>query len=375
MRPRSPKLLLLCSLPAVSLCLQQSQSQQRQQQQERVSLGTLPVAPIAFGTLNHFDNDIETAALILQQAPPGTLVDTAELYGGGNAETTLGKAIQQNQAKKGEGEIYVATKFAPSLLRKTSKDMASVVVEACRASANRLGRDKIDLYQLHYSDALILRNVRAFGISSEILPDQDEQYWDGLARAYEQGVAANVGVCNYGPTMIRRAHAALEKRGVPLVSNQINYNLMRYKVSEETKRVCDELGIQVLAYHPLGKGALTGKYKAEIKSQMPEAMGLYYRMKNYLRGTVELRAALAQIAAQRGDDKDKTTTNMSQVAINWITCQGAIPICGARTPEQAAWNAGSMGWSLSPAELSLLDDAAAKSLDRYTPLGKEFELV
>ena len=75
--------------------------------------------------------------------------------------------------------------------------MASVVVEACRASANCLGRDKIDLYQLHYAHdhALILRNVvRAFGISSEILPDQDEQYWDGLARVYEQGVAANVHI-------------------------------------------------------------------------------------------------------------------------------------------------------------------------------------
>jgi hypothetical protein len=94
---RSPKLLLLCILPAVSLCLQQSQ---QKQQQERVSLGTLSVASIAFGTLNHFDNDVETAAGTLQQAPPGTSVDTAELYSGGNAETILGKAIQQNQAKK-----------------------------------------------------------------------------------------------------------------------------------------------------------------------------------------------------------------------------------------------------------------------------------
>ena len=91
------------------LCLQQSQ----QQQHERVSLGTLSVAPIAFGTVNHFDNDVETAAVILQQVPPGTLVDTAELYGGGNAETILGKAIEQNQAKKGEGEKYMSLPNLP----------------------------------------------------------------------------------------------------------------------------------------------------------------------------------------------------------------------------------------------------------------------
>ena len=78
----------------------------------------------------------------------------------------------------------------------------------------------------------------------------------GLARCYHEGLAQNVGVSNYGPTLLRRAHAALAERGVPLASNQIHFNLLyRRQGSLATVEACNELGVACLAYYPLAMGA------------------------------------------------------------------------------------------------------------------------
>ena len=80
----------------------------------------------------------------------------------------------------------------------------------------------------------------------------------GLAQCYHEGLVKHIGVCNYGPRDVRAAHEFFSKLNVPLVSNQINFNLM----------LCDELGIQVFGYHPLGGGALTGAYDREWFSKV-----------------------------------------------------------------------------------------------------------
>jgi len=85
----------------------------------------------------------------------------------------------------GSGELAVATKFAPVPWRSD----ADSVVEACRQSAERLGVSQIPLYQIHFPD--IIQPLKAFGVERR----KDELYWEGLARCYEQGLVANVGVC------------------------------------------------------------------------------------------------------------------------------------------------------------------------------------
>ena len=322
-----------------------------------VSLGTLTLSPVALGTLNHFVNDDDNAVRVLQSSPVGMLIDTAEVYAKGQSEVAVARAAVRAGLVLGES-VFVATKFAPQPWRLT----ADSVVSACRESASRLGVNCIDLYQIHYRD--LVQPLEVFGYTHE----KDELYWDGLADCYHKGLAANVGVCNYGPIMVKRAYEALAKRDVPLISNQFNFNLMRHRsLHQETKAVCDDLGIKVLAYHPLGKGTLTGKYDADDRSTMPTG-NYYYRMKRWVKATESLREVLSRIAFSR----EKTS---AQVAINWILCKGAIPIAGARNAAQAAENAGAIGWSLSNEEIEELDIASSNSEERYTILGKEFTLV
>jgi pyridoxine 4-dehydrogenase len=341
-----------------------------------VPLGTLSVAPIALGTLNHFDT-LETTMAKLTALPPNTLIDTAELYG--DAERILGQAVAElPNLRWGENGLYSASKFGPPLSFGIGLggDASKLIVSACRKSADRLGVDCIDLYQIHYSDELVQPFAGLLGQRDTNLHLRDEAYWDGLATCYETGLAANVGVCNYGPTMVRRAYEALAQRGVPLVSNQINYNLMRRSNTDaqETKAVCDELGIRILAYHPLGKGILTGKWDLTTNIMPKTGTGKYYRTKRQLQGTVELRRAIAEIAAKRG----KT---WAQVAIQWLVEAKdkddtiVIPLVGARTVEQVQENFhGHEHWSLTKEDVQQLDEASYQCIERYAVLGKEFKL-
>merc|ERR1719377_161138 len=102
----------------------------------------------------------------------------------------------------------------------------------------------------------IIQPFKAFGVESS----NEEAHWDGLARCYHEGLAKNVGVSNYGPTLLKRAHAHLAARGVPLASNQIHFNLLyRRQGALATVAKCNELGVACLAYYPLAMGLLTGK--------------------------------------------------------------------------------------------------------------------
>jgi aryl-alcohol dehydrogenase-like predicted oxidoreductase len=129
---------------------------------------------------------------------------------------------RQEQAEKNRSmkqhrlEPVVATKFTPSPWRTTVQS----VIDACEESRQRLGVEQIDLYQIHMPD--IVQPFRIFGKQDV----KDEIYWEGLAECYHRGLVKNVGVCNYGPTLVTKCHEALAKRGVPLASNQIAYSLI-----------------------------------------------------------------------------------------------------------------------------------------------------
>jgi len=181
--------------------------------------------------------------------------DTAERYGShikaavglgwGETESLLQKLLRE-ETKNGKNseqklEPTVATKFTPSPWRNTVQS----VVDACEESRKRLGVEQIDLYQLHMPD--IVQPLKRFGIGS----NKDEIYWEGLAECYKRGLVKNVGVCNYGPTLLSKCQEALAKHSVPLASNQIAYSLIgRHNGSQETVDKCNELGIKVLAYYP-----------------------------------------------------------------------------------------------------------------------------
>mmetsp|Transcript_38705 Transcript_38705/g.125156 ORF Transcript_38705/g.125156 Transcript_38705/m.125156 type:complete len:354 (-) Transcript_38705:110-1171(-) len=317
------------------------------------ALGSLTISEAGLGTLNlaldKKENDEAAAGALQASVAAGcNFVDTAEAYGFGNSERLTAWAAARAGIKIGcgPGELHVATKFAPVPWRPNAES----VVEACRASAERLGVEQIPLYQIHFPD--LIQPLKAFGLERR----KDEEYWEGLARCYEMGLAANVGVCNYGPTYVARVHAFLAARGIPLASNQINYSLMYRKSVEATLAKCAELSVPVISYFPLANGLLSGRYDADNLPKFPKSL----TMKKYVVGGADgfpdggytpLLRELQRIAAARGK-------SVPQVSINYVVSKGAIPIPGARNAEMAAANMGAMGWRLSEAEVGALEAAA-----------------
>lgn len=267
-----------------------------------------------------------------------TCFDTGDSYGtgklNGRSESLLGqfageyKGINQDQ-------ICIATKLAAYPWRLTRRS----IVSACQASAQRLKRN-VDLAQLHWSTA-------------NYAPWQERALWDGLADLYEQGLVKGVGLSNYGPKRLLTVHKHLAERGVPIATLQVQYSLLStYPVTElGLKDLCDELGIQLIAYSPLTLGLLTGKYSE--KGPFPSGIrGLLFRW--LLPSARSLLESLRAIAESR----EKT---MAQVALNWCISKGTMPIPGAKTVEQAQQNIGALGWQLDVGEIAELDRAAANT--------------
>lgn len=194
---------------------------------------------------------------------------------------------------------------------------------------------------------------------------KDEIYWDGLAECYHQGLVANVGVCNYGPTLVEKCQEALARRGVPLASNQVTYSLLgRHNGSQATVDRCGELGVAVMACYPFAMGLLTGKYSAETldgslgiskkTSLETKDLELYANgdgIKIPKGGIAPLLTAMSAIAEKR----EKT---LSQVALNYIVSKGVVPVPGCRSATQVKDNIGAMGWRLTENEMAFLEQAA-----------------
>ncbi|WP_353930499.1 aldo/keto reductase [Okeanomitos corallinicola TIOX110] len=267
-----------------------------------------------------------------------TLFDTGDSYGtgklNGRSESLLGKFNKEYQGIN-QNNICIATKLAAYPWRWTRKS----IISACNASAQRLGKN-VDLVQMHWSTA-------------NYAPWQEVGLLDGLGDLYAQGLVKGVGLSNYGTKRLLWVHKRFQERGIPIKTLQVQYSLLStYPVTElGLKDVCDDLGIKLIAYSPLALGLLTGKF--EKNGKFPEGVRGFL-FKQILPGIQGVLGTLKEIAQQR----NKT---MSQVAINWCICKGAIPIPGAKNLQQAQQNIGALGWSLSDGEVTELDNAAANS--------------
>ncbi len=265
-----------------------------------------------------------------------TLFDTGDSYGTGQlkgrSEALLGEFSQAYQGPY-QNQICLATKLAPYPWRLSKGSIQS----AFRASAARLGR--VDLVQLHWSTA-------------NYAPWQEGALLDGLAELYEQGMVQGVGLSNFGTKRLKQIYPRFKERNIPIRTLQVQYSLLStYPVTElGVKDLCDELGIQLIAYSPLCLGLLTGRYSADG----PKPTGLLRKrlFKQLLPGARSLLATIQVIA----EAHDKT---MAQTALNWCICKGTIPIPGAKTLNQAQQNVGALGWRLSEGEVIELDKAAA----------------
>lgn len=252
------------------------------------------------------------------------LVDTAEMYSNGASESRVGELARGR-------DVLVATKFPPSPFSRDDN-----FPKALDDSLKRLGRGYIDLYQHHFpSERVSIPKLMNF-----------------MADAVEAGKVKAVGVSNYSAEQMRLAHAELAKRGIPLASNQVNYSLLHRKPEVDgVLDTCRELGITLIAYSPLGMGALTGKYSAKKR-----AGGLFRRiLPNFSRKTMESVQPVLELLRQIGDRYFKMP---SQVALRWlIENENVLPIPGAKNSRQAAENIGALSFSLTPEEVEALSEA------------------
>jgi len=268
-----------------------------------------------------------------------TLIDTAEMYGGGESERIIGRLLAEDRAANRSTTAILATKFFPAPWK---LDVKRELLKSLRASVERLGVEKVHLYQIHGPISL-----RGHGAMA-----------DALAAGHEAGLLDAVGVSNYSAQEMRAIARELEARGLRLATNQIEFSLLRRSPeSSGLLAACRELGVVPLAYSPIGQGRLTGKYSAANPPPGKRAFSAH-PMERVDRVVAELR----RIGAQHDD------RTPSQVALCWLIAKGAVPIPGAKNRKQAEENAGALGWSLTDAELAALDAAALagkRSLQSY----------
>ncbi len=310
------------------------------EQPEQVALGPtdIRISPLGIGAWSWGDRfywgygrsyteaDIQ-AAFDAGVAAKINLFDTAEVYGFGQSERLLGRF-----AKASGQPVIIASKFMPLPWRLRRASLAG----ALRGTLERLGVESVDLYQMHWPSP----------------PIAIETWMDAMADAVEAGLVRAVGVSNYNVDQLRRAHAALTKRGVPLASNQVHYSLLQREPEQSgLLEACRERDVTLIAYSPLAQGLLTGKYSSDNPPP-----GLW-------RGRRAGRKRLAQIepliASLRHIGEAHGGKNPAQVALNWTICKGAVPIPGAKNGRQAEENAKALGWRLTEEELAALDAAAA----------------
>jgi len=269
-----------------------------------------------------------------------TFFDTAEPYPA--SECLLGECLKIDRRP-----ILIASKFAPPLTRFSRKRS---LLDALDQSLARLGIKQIDLYQIHWPSPRL----------------KVDELMDVLAEAVHAGKIRAVGVSNYSAPSLRQAHARLAQHGIALASNQVRYNLLhRYPETNGVLDACRELQVALIAYSPLEKGILTGKYRSQ-ETSAPRQLNIFHRLDPFgdTRGStpavkrllspprVLQRERLEPLFVMLEEIARTREKTIAQVALNWLLMKDecVIPIPGAKNARQARENAGALGWRLTEEE-------------------------
>mmetsp|Transcript_25710 Transcript_25710/g.42241 ORF Transcript_25710/g.42241 Transcript_25710/m.42241 type:complete len:394 (-) Transcript_25710:403-1584(-) len=265
--------------------------------------------------------------------------DTAEVYGYKNlqqlagSEQLLGRCMKRSPMQR---ETVVATKFMPIpwtnlLVGGGFRLGRKNVLEALKASLTRLDVPRVDLYQIHFP-------FPTYSIDSLMA---------ALADAVEQDLTRAVGVSNYNADQMTRAQVALSSYGIPLASNQVSYSVLDRRAEKSgLLKTAQDLNVSVIAYSPLAQGLLSGKYTG--KEALPSSRFKPAEIEK-VTPLVNLLKFIGVITGGR---------SAAQVALNYLVCKGAIPICGCKTVDQAADIVGALSWRLTPELVATIDEKA-----------------
>ena len=269
-----------------------------------------------------------------------THFDTAEIYGQGRNEELLGKAFAGRW-----DDIVLATKFGPQRDPATGAFVGvdgspANVRTSCEKSLKRLGTERIDLYYLHRVD-----------------PDTDIEDTVGeLAKLVQEGKVRAIGLSEASADIIRRAHAVH-----PVTALQTEYSIFSRDIEKDILPTCVELGISLVAYSPLGRGMLTGRYTSagdrpsgekDFRAQAQPR----FRPENF-ENNINLVAAVKEIAARK-------ECAPAQVALAWVLEQGdhVVAIPGTTRLANLRTNLGALDCRLADEERATLDTLADKVL-------------
>jgi len=259
--------------------------------------------------------------------------DTAELYGLGVSEASLTAALKA--AGNSNGDVVVATKWWP--LFRTARNIPRTIGDRLRF----LDGYNIGLYMVHQPISL----------------STPEAEMDAMAELVEAGKIRSVGVSNYSPNRMRRAHQQLARRGLPLAANQVLFSLLARGIERDgTLETAKELGVTIIAYTPLASGLLSGKYHKNPELLKSKPIYWRSRLQRNLEKTRPLVRALEEIGM-------KYNATPAQVALNWVIHfhgELVVTIPGATNPRQAAEAAAAMRFTLSPDELAYLDELSRR---------------
>jgi aryl-alcohol dehydrogenase-like predicted oxidoreductase len=281
-------------------------------------------------------DDAESIATIHRSIELGmSFLDTADVYGFGDNEVLVGKAIRDRREK-----VFLATKFA--ILRDRANPAArgisgkpEYVRAACDGSLKRLGVDTIDLYYQHRVD-----------------PDTPiEETVGAMAELVRLGKVRYLGLSEASAATIRRANAVH-----PIAALQSEYSLWTRDPEDEVLETTRELGIAFVAYSPLGRGFLTGQIKKfeDLEADDYRRKSPRFQGDNFQKN-IDLVARVETIA------REKHCTP-GQLALAWLLAQGEniIPIPGTKRRKYLEENAGALGVKLSANDLKRIDEVAPK---------------
>jgi aryl-alcohol dehydrogenase-like predicted oxidoreductase len=293
-------------------------------------------------------NEQESIATIHRALDIGiTMLDTADMYGIGENEKLVGRAIARRRK-----EVVLATKFGnvrdPADPAKFSlSGRPEYVRAACDASLQRLGVDHIDLYYQHRVD-----------------PETPiEETVGAMARLVEAGKVRYLGLSEARPETIRRAHAVH-----PITALQGEYSLWTREIETSGLDTCRELGIGFVAYSPLGRGLLTGGITSTEALAENDSRRRHPRFQGEnLEQNMRLVTRVSRLATQKG-------VTPAQLALAWLLHRGddIVPIPGTTKITRLEENAAAAAIELSDADMAHLDEAApvgAGAGERYAPSG------